>query len=184
MKKINSVLALAGCVAALGFSSGKVSAQGRRNFDPAQMAQYRQDRIDRITEEMDIKDDAEKKAIGDAIGKVMDAQRDLISLRGFGFGRRNRGGGGGGNSTDTQSADNNSNRRQRGGGFGAPSQEEEDLQKAIDDKAPKEELKAKMAALRESRKAKEAKLEETQKDLGKLLDSRQEAIALSNGLVK
>ena len=181
MKKINAVLALAGCVAALGLGSGKVAAQGRGNFDPAAM----KERItSRVVEQMDIKDDAEKKAISDAIGKVLDARMEVGFGGGMRFGRRNRGGGNGdNNSTDSQSSDNN-NRRQRGGGFGAPSQEEEDLQKAIDDKAPKAEIKAKLTALRDSKKAKEAKLEAAQDDLRKLLDTRQEAVAVLNGLIK
>src|SRR5215469_11205399 len=98
MKKIHAVLALAGCVAALGLSSGKVAAQGRGNFDPAQM---REDYITRVTDAMDIKDDAEKKAISDAVGKVFDARREVGFGGGMRFGGRRNRGGGGGNSTDT-----------------------------------------------------------------------------------
>ncbi len=182
MKRINAMLAVAGCVAALGIGSGKVAAQGRGNFDPAQM---RERMTTRVVEQMDIKDDSEKKAISDAIGKVLDARMEVGFGGGMRFRNRNRGGDNNSSttsttSTDTQSADNG----RRRGGFGTPSPEAEDLQKAIDDKAPKEEIKAKLAKLRESNEAKEAKLTEAQTDLRKLLSTRQEAVAVLNGLLK
>jgi hypothetical protein len=177
MKRINAMLAVAACVAALGLSAGKVAAQGRGNFDPAQI---RERITTRVVEQMDIKDDSEKTAISDAIGKVLDARMEVGFGGGMRFRNRNRGGDSNSTSTDTQSANSNRGR----GGFGAPSPEAEDLQKAIDDKAPKAEIKAKLAKLRESNVAKEAKLAEAQANLQKLLDSRQEAVAVLNGLLK
>lgn len=177
MKRINAMLAVAACVAALGMSSGKVAAQGRGNFDPAQM----KERITtRVIEQMDIKDDGEKTAISDAIGKVLDARMEVGFGGGMRFRNRNRGGDNNSTTTDTQSADSN----RRRGGFGAPSPEAEDLQKAIDDKAPKAEIKAKLAALRESTQKKEHDLTVAQANLQKLLDTRQEAVAVLNGLLK
>lgn len=60
----------------------------------------------------------------------------------------------------------------------------EELQKAIEDKASNDVLKAKMTALRDSVKAKEAKLQAAQEDLRKVLSVRQEALALQMGLVR
>jgi hypothetical protein len=58
------------------------------------------------------------------------------------------------------------------------------LQKAIESKAPADELKAKLAKLREARKEKEAALEKAQEDLRKVLSVRQEAAAVLAGLLK
>jgi hypothetical protein len=181
MKKLKATLWMAVCAAALVSGSGKAQAQGRGNFDPAQM---RQDALDRYKERMEVKDDAEWKLIEAAIGKVMDAQRDVYSdrIRGmFGGGRRNR------PATDASSTSTTStdSTRQRGGGrFGTPSAEAEDLQKAIDDKAPADQIKAKLAKLRDANVAKEAKLAQAQDELKAMLTSRQEAIAVLGGLLK
>lgn len=174
MKNIKNMLVLAGCVAALSLGSGKLAAQGRGNFDPAQ---FKEQAITRIMDQMNVTDDAEKKALSDAIGKVFDARME-VGMGGMRFGgsRRSRSG-------DTNSTDTGSSARRRGG-FGTPSAEAEDLQKAIDDKAPADQIKAKLAKLRESNQAKQAKLDAAQADLLKLLTSRQEAIAVLNGLLK
>lgn len=178
MIKLKSILLAAGCAAAMTLGTPKVAAQppgGRGNFDPAQ---FRDRMISRYKEEMEVTDDAEWKVISDAIGKVIDAGFEVRAgqMRGM---MRNRGGNNGG---DNSNADNGGQRRR--GGFGTPSPEAEDLQKAIDDKAPADEIKAKLAKLRESNAAKEAKLAQAQDDLKKLLTSRQEAIAVVNGLLK
>ena len=60
----------------------------------------------------------------------------------------------------------------------------EALQKAVESKAPADELKAKLAKLREARKEKEAALEKAQEDLRKVLSVRQEAAAVLAGLLK
>ena len=75
----------------------------------------------------------------------------------------------------------------RGGGGGErgnPGPEAEALQKAIEAKAPADELKSKLAKLREARKVKEANLEKAQEDLRKVLSVRQEAAAVLAGLLK
>ena len=71
-------------------------AQGRGNFDPAQMKQMR---LDRLKEQMAVTDDAEWKVIESAAGKVMDAQMDAMASRFGGMGRGGRGGGGTGGGT-------------------------------------------------------------------------------------
>jgi len=172
MKKLKATLWVAVCASALLIGTGRVQAQ---RGDPAQ---WRQNRIDRLKEEMDVKDDAEWKLIEAGINKVMDAQMALMADRGRAmFGRRNRGG-------DTSSTSSSDNGGRRGGFFGQPSPEVEDLQKAIDNKAPAEEIKAKLAKVREASAAKEANLAKAQDELKALLTSRQEAIAVLNGLLK
>ncbi len=180
MKKIKNILVLAGCVAALGLSSAKVAAQ-RGNFDPAQM----KERITtRVLEEMNVTDDSEKKAITDAIGKVLDARMEVGFGGGMRFGgRRSRSNSTDASSTSTDTTAQNSNRTRGGGGFGTPSPEMEDLQKAVDAKDTAA-IKASLAKVRESNQAKQAKLEAAQADLQKLLTSRQEAVAVLNGLLK
>jgi len=160
----------------LSLTSTTSLAQGGRrgNFDPEQM---RQRMLDRLREQMDVKDDAEWKPISDRITKVMEARRDV----GFGGGMGFRGPRPGG---DNANADNNQGGNRRRGGFGGePSPEAEALQKAIESKASTDEVKAKLAKYRDSRKEKRAKLEQTQDDLRKVLTSRQEAVAVLNGLL-
>ncbi len=192
MKNLRNMLALAGCITVLGLSTGSVAAQGRGNFDPAQIQQQM---MERIREQMDVKDDAEWKVLEGAITKVTEAQREVGFGGGglgrlFGGGNRNRGNGGGDNANNNNNngGDQGGQRRNRGGGpgglFGAPNPDAEALQTAIDNKAPADEIKSKLAKLRESTKAKEAKLEKARTDLKALLSSRQEATAVLLGLLK
>lgn len=148
---------------------------GRRNFDPAQ---FQQRRMERIKEQMEITDDSEWKAMEPLIQRVMDARMATFAGVGrgmFGGGRRGGGNGGGGGGDQPQG--------QRRGPFGAPSPEGEALQKAIDAKAPKAEIKAALAKFVESRKAKQVELEKAQEELRKVLTTRQEAIATLEGLL-
>lgn len=150
---------------------------GRPNFDPAQ---FQQRRLERIKEQMEITDDSEWKAMEPLIQKVMESR--IASMAGMGrgmFGPR-RGGGNGGNGGN--GGDQGQGQR-RGGMFGTPSPEAEALQKTIDAKAPKAEIKAALAKFVESRKAKQAELEKAQEDLRKVLTTRQEAIATLEGLL-
>jgi hypothetical protein len=104
----------------------------------------------------------------------MDAQRDSRMGMGFGFGRGGRGGG----NTDQGGGNTNRNR------FGAQPPEAEALQKAMDDKASADELKAKLAKFRQAREEKEAALSKAQDELRKALTPRQEAGAVLAGLLK
>jgi hypothetical protein len=188
MKNIKKMLVLAGCAAALSLSTGNVMAQrGGGNFDPAQM---RLDRLTNIREQMDVKDDGEWKVLETSIGKVMDAQQEAAQGRfGGGMGgqnRRQRGGGGAGG-TSTTAADPNATQGGQGGGRRggpAPSPEMDDLQKAIEAKAPADEIKAKLQKVRDVSKAKEAKLESAREDLKKLVTARQEAILVVNRILQ
>lgn len=149
----------------------------RQNFDPAQM---RQRMMERYREQLEVTDDAEWKLIEGRIEKVITARME-VGGGGF-FGRRGGPGGPGGQGGGGQGGDN-TQRRPRGFGADA-SPEGEALQKAIEAKAPADEVKSKLAKLRESRKAKEVQLEKAQEDLRKVLSVRQEAQAVLAGLLK
>jgi hypothetical protein len=183
---LKKMLGIAAIGALMFVGSNTVMAQGRGGFDPAQ---FRQRRIDRVKEQMDVKDESEWKAIEGQINKVMDAQEASMRSRFSGFGggsTRSRGGSSGGSSTDSTSSstDSSSSRRSRGGMFGGePSPEVEALRKAVDDKAPADEIKAKLAAVKKVNKDSQKKLDQAQSDLRAILSVRQEAVAVLNGLL-
>ena len=172
--KLKQLLMMSGIAAVMALSASKLVAQndtpkadrrGRGNFDPAQM-------MDGIRERFAIKDDAEWKAIEPLVQKVMDGRREAM-VGGMGMMFRRPGG------------DNNGGGQDRSRRFGGePSPEVEALQKAIEAKASKEELKTKMAAVRKVKQANEAKLKAAQDELKKVLTVPQEAAALQMGLVQ
>src|SRR5712671_3234449 len=144
-KRTNHLLVLAACTVMVGFFAPK-SAQGQGNFDPAQ---FRERQLENHRERLDVKSDEDWKKIEPLVSNVMDAQRDARMGAGFGgFGRGGRGGRGGG---DGDQAGTNRNRNRFGG---PPSPQAEALEKALDDKAPADELKVKLAKFREARKEK------------------------------
>ena len=169
----------------LTLTSGTASAQerdrDRGGFDPEQM---RVRMMERYREALEVKNDDEWKVIEPRITKVSDARRDTMSASMSAFGRggfggrrggdSNGGGGGGGGGGD--------DRRRRFGG--EPSVEADALQKALEAKAPNEEIKAKLAKYRESLKQKQAALTAAQDDLRKVLSVRQEATAVMMGLLQ
>lgn len=179
--KFNRSLVLASAAALLGLGVGQTTfAQqdnpgpppGRGNFDPAQ---FRQRMMDRLKEQLEVSDDTEWKAMEPLVQAVMDAR--FASMAGMGRGMF---GGGRRRTSDTGNGD----QPQRRGPFGqAPSAEAEALQRAIDSKAPKAEIKAALEKFVAYRKAKQAELEKAQEDLRKVLTSRQEAIATLAGLL-
>jgi hypothetical protein len=183
MRRMTQMLAIAGlaCVASLG--SNKAWAQqdngGRRGFDPARAQEFQQRRMDRLKEELEVKDD-EWTALQPLIQKVMDAQRAVFADRIGGFMRGGRGGG-----DNAGGGGDNGGRRRGGGGFGMgePSAEAQALEKAIESKASNSEMKAALAKYQESRKAKQADLETAQANLKKVLSVRQEAILTAQGLL-
>ena len=65
-----------------------------------------------------------------------------------------------------------------------PSPEMEALRKAIAEDAPAAEIKEKLAAVRAAREKKEAEVQKAQDELRKLLSARQEAVAVTLGLLK
>jgi len=189
MKILNHWFALATLAATFCLTPGRLSAQDQRpargNFDPEQM---RQRMMERYREQLEVKGDDEWKLIQERIEKVVEARRQVGfgGGGGFGMGRGGRQGGDANNPQRAAAADDQGGRR-RGGpaGFGQePSPEAEALQKAVESKASADELKTKMAKLREVRKEKEAKLEKVQEELRKVLTVRQEATAVLAGLLK
>jgi hypothetical protein len=167
-------LVLAAVTAMVCFFTPKSPAQG--NFDPAQ---FRERQMERYRERIEVKSDEDWKKLEPLIGKVMDAQRDVRMGMGFGGfgGRGGRGGGGDGAANANQGGNRN-----RTGGQSSP--EVTELQKALDAKAPTDEVKTKLAKLRDARKDKEAALDKAQEELRKALSPRQEAGAVLAGLLK
>lgn len=174
MKKFKQFLMLAGVSAALSMGATNVQAQG--NFDPEQM---RQRMMENVRERLEIKDDAEWKVVSERVEKVMTARRE-VGGGGMGFFGRpggRRGGDGGGNG----GGDGGGQRRRFGG---EPSQAAKDLEAAIEAKAPADEIKAKLEKYRAYRKEKEAELAKAQDKLKEVLNARQEAAAVLNGLLQ
>jgi hypothetical protein len=182
MKRFNRVVVLAGVIAALGLTTGNLAAQGqgRGNFNAEE---FRQRMMERMRERLEVKSDDEWKVIEQRLGKVMDAQRETRA--GIGFGGFGGGGRGPRPEGDNNAGGDNNNRRGGRGGFGGePSAEVKALEDAITAKASNDELKAKMAKIREARKEKEAALEKAQDDLRKVVNTRQEAQLVLAGMLK
>ncbi len=178
---MNQGVVMAGVAAMMSLGTSQLVAQpnggggggfGRGNFDPAQMQQRM---MERYKEMLEFTSDDEWKAVAPRVQKVMEARRDTFAGMGRGmFGRGPRGG-------DNPPGDQGQQRR--GGMFGAPSPEADALQKAIESKASKAEMKAALDKYVASRKAKQADLEKAQAALREVLTPRQEAIATLNGLL-
>jgi len=180
---MNRWLVMAGAAVIMSLGTSQLVAQpnggggfgggGPRNFDPAQ---FRQRMMDGIKEALEVTSDDEWKVLEPRVQKIMDTRMQMggPGMGRFMMGRRNRGG-------DNPPGDQGPQRR--GGMFGTPSQEEEALQKAIESKASKAEMKAALEKFVASRKAKQAELEKAQASLRELLTPRQEAIATLYGLL-
>jgi len=183
MKTLGKTLALAGALLLIGVGTQTANAQ-RGNFDPAEMQQRM---MDNLKERFAPKDDAEWKILSERITKVMEARRGTQAFGGFGGfgGGRGRGNGGGGQGGDAAPGGGGQGGRARGGLFGGePNADVEALRKAIEDKAPADQIKPLLAKVRDARKAAEAKLDAAQSELKMVLTVRQEAVALTSGLVK
>jgi hypothetical protein len=177
--RINRWLMLAGMAAGMFLGTSGLQAQqdgNRQRFDPAQ---FMQRRLDSLKEQMEITDDNEWKAIQPLVQKVMEAQMQSMRgmARGMMGGPPRRGG------DNAQGGNDQGGRRGGFGGFGPANPDAEALQKAVDAKAPKAELKAALDKYQASRKARQADLEKAQDELRKVLTTRQEAVATLNGLL-
>jgi hypothetical protein len=194
MRKLKVLVLTVGCLITLFLTTGNVAAQpggagggrggGRRgggggNFDPAAI---REAQMNNYRTTFGVTDDAEWSVLEAAIGKVIDARTEVLSN----VIRPARGGRGGRNGANNGGATPAAAGGRRGfGGFGAPpSSEATALQEALENQAPTDEIKVKLAALRSATAAAEAKLTTAQEELKKLLTSRQEGIAVLNGLLK
>ncbi len=153
--------------------------QGRQRFDPTQMRQMMNDRL---KEALGASDD-EMQALGPKIDRIMQLQRDARSGGGMGllFRRTGQGGapGGGGpgggppGGTDPNAPPS------------ATQQKLNDLQTTLDNKDAKvDEIKARLAALRDARNQAKAELARAEDDLRGLLTQRQEAALVMYGILE
>jgi len=166
------------------------------NLDAAQM---RQRILNRMRQRLEVPNDAEWKIVSDRINKVTEVRQVLGGPGGPPPQTGDRGPGGfGPPGGDPQSGpggpqgDSDKAGRSRGGpgglggpgGFSRPSSPEFDaLTKALDGKASADEIKNKLAAWRAAQKRKEAALAQAEEALRKLLSVRQEAVAVTLGLL-
>ena len=157
-----------------GMSPGS-GGPGPMNFDPAQMQQTV---LERYRQMLEVTNDDEWAAVKPLIQKVMEAR--LAGFAGMGrgmMGGPGRGGPGGG--VNAQAGQGGG----RAGMFGQTMPEAEALQKAIDAKASKAEIKAALEKFVAARQAKQNELQQAQDTLRKVLTARQEATATLNGLL-
>lgn len=152
-------------------ANGQGNRQRQGNFDPAQ---FQQRMLERYKERLEITDDSEWKAIGPLIQKVLDVRNAAGSGARSTFGR-----GVGGTSGGTQPSQTQGQARSAL----PPSPAAEQLQRAIDSKAPAAEIKAALAKYQQYRKEKLTELEKAQAALRDVLSARQEAIATLSGLL-
>ena len=154
-----------GCAGGGGFGGGRGG-----NFDPTE---FQRMRMERLREAMEVTDDAEWRVIEERIAKVNDANTAVMAanMPGFGRGRGGRGGGRGAGGAG-------------GGAFGQPMPELEALRNAIETNAPEAQVKAALQRYRDARKAREDALAKAQAELQKVLTPKQEAIAVTEGLLK
>ena len=180
MKTFSQTLLLAGALVALGTPAiaQEQPPRQRGNFNPDEM---RARMTERVRELLEVKNDDEWKLISARLEKTQEAQREVRGLSGnmgllFSRGGDQGGGtGGGGRPTGGRP----------GGGFGGtPNPEAEALSKAVTNKAPAEEMKQRLARVREARKNAEAKYEKAADDLRQVLTVRQEAVLVAVGLLK
>lgn len=163
-------------------------------FDPA-MIQKRI--LEGYRAQLEVKDDAEWGIVEGRIQKVLDARRAATprpnGMGGMaGMAAMFGGGGPGGPRRDSAGGPPREGpggeRQQRANSMinqflPPPSPEEDALKKAVEAKASKEEIKAALAKVNESRKRKLAELEKARDALRELLTVQQEAIATLNGLL-
>lgn len=171
--KLSQWLVMAGVAAVMSLGTNQLVAQpnGGGQGGPGGGRGNRGNFIDRFKDTLEVTDDAEWKAMQPLVQKVMDIRMESMRR---GMGRGGRGGGNNGQPADQQGGQG------RGGMSTTPNPDYDALQKAIDSKASKAELKA---ALEKYVTGRKARLEQAQADLRKVLTSRQEAIATLNGLL-
>ena len=190
MKTLNRILAVGATAAVLCLSRQNAVAQpdfggGGGNFDPQQMMQQMQSRVvDGIREQLDVTNDTEWAALEPLVTKVVKVR--MTSMMGGMGGMRGMMGGRGGGGPGGPGGGGPGG--PGGGGFGAMMGGQADptadaLQKAIDDKAPADQIKAALGKYRDSKKAKAAEVTKAQDQLRSVLNLRQEAVLVSMGML-
>ena len=140
------------------------SSRQRGNFDPAQ---FRQQMMDRLKEQLGSSDD-EWKVLEPRLEKVSTLQRDMRGGMGSMFGRSSRGG------PDRQSS----------GETSAVQKASADLKSALDDKSVSaDEIAKRLATYRQAKETAKADLAKAQADLKELLSQRQEAQLVMYGML-
>lgn len=174
---------LAAALVALGGLTATAQEQqkGRGGFNPDEM---RARLAERTRELLDVKNDDEWKLIQARLDKVQEAQREVRALSGdmrMLFARPTDQGGGdqGGQGGRTRGTG-----APGGFGGGTPNPDAEAFSKAVQAKAPTDELKQRMGKVREARKAAEGKYDKAADDLRQVLTVRQEATLVAIGLLK
>ena len=155
-----------------GAPGGPGGRGGRGTWDPEQM---RQRMMERVREQLAVKDDSEWSVIESRIKKISDSR--------FGVGR-GMGGPGGPGGQAGQAGQGGQGGRQGRGGFGQANPDAEVLQTALDSGASADDIKVKLTAYRAAAKVKEGQLEKAQDELRQLLSVKQEARAVLLGLLK
>jgi hypothetical protein len=143
-------------------------------------AQFQTRRLERYREQFEVTNDEEWKVVQSRIERVVQAERDA-RLAGFGGGFRGRNPGGP-PADGASGGPGGGNRQGRGAAEANPDLAA--LQKAVETKAPAEELKAKLAKVRDAVKQKEADLAKAREELRQVLTVRQEAVAVLLGLLR
>ncbi len=170
---------LAAAALALGSFTTTTTAQEQKSRGGEDM---RARMVENLRTLLDVKNEDEWKLLYARLEKVREARDEVRAVSGdfrllFNVGR-------------TGEAAPTGDRGGRGpggpGGFGGgtPNPDSEALSKAITNKAPTEELKQRMARLRDARKAADAKYEKLAEELRQLLTVRQEAALVAIGTLK
>ena len=142
---------------------------GRGNFD---MGQIQKMMLDNLRELFEIKDDGEWKLIADRVTKVFETRTLVGTGGGAGMARLFR-----------RPGQEGPDGGRRPGMFGPPDPDADALQHVIDAKGSNAELKAAIDKFVEARKQKQTRLEQAQAALREVLTVRQEAVAISVGLL-
>ena len=170
--------------AVVAFAQDAQRDGGRRGGDRGgfNSEEFRKRMNDRLKEALKATDE-EWAVLQPLVEKVQTKQRETMASRfgGF-FGGRGPGGGDrgtGGGDRGTSGGGGGDRGGDRGG-----SPESQALRTALDsDSTSAEDLKAKLAAVREARKKAAAELEAARADLAKVLSVRQEAVLVSMGVL-
>jgi hypothetical protein len=142
----------------------------------------RQRMMERVREQLAVKDDAEWSVIESRIKKINDSRSGMG--RGFGGPGGGPGGPGGPGGQGAPGGQGGQGGRQGRGGFGQANPDAEVLQSALDSGASADDIKVKLTAYRAAAKVKEVQLEKAQDELRQLLSVKQEARAVLLGLLK
>jgi Spy/CpxP family protein refolding chaperone len=161
---------------------GGGNGPGGGNFDPAQFQQRMNDLLKASLKASD----EEWSVIQPLLEKVQTKQREARAGGGGGaFGRRGGGGPGGGqpggapgNSGNNQPGGNRGNR-----GGGTPESDALSAALQVESTSP-EEIKTKLAALRDARKKAQGELEQARAELSKVLTVKQEAALVLSGVLE